>query len=332
MSDPDSRTAGGIHLTNPLLTVVVPVHNGMPFLGAAMESILTQSFADIRIIVIDDGSTDSSGAYLDTLTDSRLTILHQPCAGLGAVLNLGIELCDTPFLARMDADDISLPDRFRQQMSRMLADPELVAIGSPLNFLICDKIQNGLPYPTDHDTIVNDLLNSRPSLCHPTLIMRTSAARATKYRIPGAGEDVDFCLRLAEQGRVSNLESPQYLYRLHYSSISMTRSADLDRGYSYARHTAGERRQGLAETPFPVFAQAWERRSILTRVRGRLKSASSTRYRRARLSWAQGMYVRSSIHLGISLLLQPLKSLRLVRRKLASIPFVRSYPDAAHGS
>jgi hypothetical protein len=231
---------------------------------------------------------------------------------------LGIDLCETPFLARMDADDISLPMRFEQQMARLALDPSLVAIGSPLSFIVREKIQSGLPYPTDHDAIVRDLINGESSLSHPTLVMRTAAAKATRYRISGAGEDLDFCLRLAEYGRISNLKTSQYQYRLHESSISMTKQGEIERGYAYARLTALERREGLPETPLATFIQTWNRRSAASRIRSRLISISLTRYRRARLALAEGLYFRAAFHLMISLGLQPMKAARLVMRKVAS--------------
>ena len=303
-------------MATPALTVVLPVHNGMPFLEVALESILNQSFTDLQILAIDDGSTDGSGDYLDRVRDDRVSVLHQSCTGLGAVLNRGIELCDTPFLARMDADDISLPTRFEQQMALLIQDPALVAVGSPLNFLVHGTQQRGLIYPVEHHAIVSDLMRGQSSLSHPTLLMRTAAARATRYRIAGAGEDLDFCLRLSEYGKIANLPTAQYLYRLHEASISMTKQGEIERGYSYARLTALQRSKGQPETTFAHFADTWKDRGVLSRLRTRLISVSFGRYRRARLAWARRAYLRSALDLSISLVLQPLSAVRLLRRKI----------------
>lgn len=313
-------------MTDPALTVVLPVHNGMPYLEAALGSILTQTYADFHILAIDDGSTDGSGEYLDQVGDERLTVLHQPCAGLGAVLNRGIALCATPFLARMDADDISLPNRFELQMAALLADPELIAVGSPLDFLVHGTQQRGLIYPFEHGAIVGDLLRGQSSLSHPTLLMRTEAARATCYRIAGAGEDLDFCLRLAEYGKIGNLPTAQYLYRLHETSISMTKQGEIERGYAYARLTATQRREGRPETPFTEFAETWERRGALSRVRTRLVSVSFGRYRRARLAWARRAYMQSAVDICVSLVLQPLSAGRLLVRKMTPRGATQSLP------
>jgi glycosyltransferase involved in cell wall biosynthesis len=305
-------------MSRAAITVVLPVLNGMPHIHAALESILLQTFTDFKVIAIDDGSTDGTGEYLDSIRDERLTVIHQSHAGLGAVLNLGIDLCDTEFLARMDADDISLPSRFEQQVACLKRDPAIIAVGSPLKFLVHDKVQTGVPYPTAHDDIIRDLIASSSSFAHPTLLMRTAAAQATRYRIVGAGEDLDFCLRLAEYGKLANLAEAQYLYRLHEGSVSMTKRGELECGYSYARLTAMERQAGSPETPLPVFVQEWKRRSIGKRIRTRLVSASLVRYRRARLAWAEKLYCRAAVHTLVSAALQPLRAAKVGVRKLGS--------------
>ena len=310
-------------MSSPILTIILPVHNGMPYLKVALQSILDQTFEDFKVLAIDDGSSDGSGEYLDSVGDPRLEVLHQSQSGLGAVLNRGIDLCDTPFIARMDADDIALPHRLEQQMDCLQRHEELVAIGSPLNFLVGDEIQQGLPYPTGHDEIVKDLLSNSSSFSHPTLLMRTEAAKATRYRIGGAGEDLDFCLRLCEYGKVTNLAAPQYLYRLHESSLSMTRESEIECGYAFARLTAIERGKGLPETEFSEFAETWCKRSMWQKIKSQIIQISLRHYRNARISWARRSYLRSAIHLCVSVLLQPLRSARLLTRRSMARPIAK---------
>lgn len=92
-------------------TIGVPVYNGMPYLKETIESLITQSYPDFRILVINDGSKDASAEYLASLRDPRLRIVHQENQGLTATLNRMLQEIDTPWLVRQDADDISLPDR-----------------------------------------------------------------------------------------------------------------------------------------------------------------------------------------------------------------------------
>src|SRR4051794_34124457 len=97
------------------ISIVMPVHNAMPYLREAVNSLLQQDIGDLEIIALDDASTDGSGAYLDGIEDSRLRVLHFPKQGLTKLLNIGLREARGSLVARMDADDISLPDRLRLQ-------------------------------------------------------------------------------------------------------------------------------------------------------------------------------------------------------------------------
>ena len=95
----------------------MPVHNAMPYLKEAVQSILAQTFPSFKFLIINDGSTDGSAAFLESLRDSRIQLIHQPNRGLGFTLNKGLEYCKTEFIARMDADDVSLPNRLAEQLT-----------------------------------------------------------------------------------------------------------------------------------------------------------------------------------------------------------------------
>jgi glycosyltransferase involved in cell wall biosynthesis len=293
----------------------------MPYLPAAIASVVAQQGVEHTVLAIDDGSTDGSLEYLLGLEHPRLSVLHQENRGLGAVLNRGIALCQTPFLARMDADDISEPHRLRMQMEVMARSPSVVLVGSQLDFLIHDKRQKGLAYPTQHDQIVGDLMDGKWSLSHATLLMRTEAARRSGgYRITGAGEDLDFCLLMSECGRVANVPQALYLYRLHGSSISITRQRELARGYAYARHTATERRRGMPESSLEQFYSAWNRRSTWHRYAELCSSVSNLKYREARVHWAFERKFRALRCLVTAGMLRPSLAWRVSRRLLEPTP------------
>ena len=102
-------------MSRPLVSVVMPVYNGAPYLRSAVESILLQSLQDLELIVVDDGSTDEGISGLSALSDSRLHILRKPHTGVIDTLNLGIAKSTGDYVARMDADDIALPNRLENQ-------------------------------------------------------------------------------------------------------------------------------------------------------------------------------------------------------------------------
>src|SRR5215212_8979259 len=101
---------------SPEISVILPVYNGEKFLGQAIESILGQSFPDFELIIVNDGSGDNSENIILSYTDKRVVYLkNQENSGLVSSLNRGVSVAKGKYIARMDADDISLPDRFKLQ-------------------------------------------------------------------------------------------------------------------------------------------------------------------------------------------------------------------------
>jgi glycosyltransferase involved in cell wall biosynthesis len=99
----------------PLITVVMPVYNGEAFVGKSVDSILSQSLGDFEFVIVDDGSTDRTGEILRSYVDPRVRVLKQEHAGLISSLNRAISLASGQYIARMDADDVSLPRRLELQ-------------------------------------------------------------------------------------------------------------------------------------------------------------------------------------------------------------------------
>lgn len=119
----------------PRVTVLMPVYNCAPYLAEAMQSILRQTFTDFEFLIIDDGSTDESVAIIQGFQDSRIRLIHNGTnIGLVASLNKGLELAKGEFIARMDADDISRPERLACQVSFMDVNPLVGVCGSWVQF------------------------------------------------------------------------------------------------------------------------------------------------------------------------------------------------------
>lgn len=107
-----------------LLTVGIPVYNAMPYLAESVQSILGQSYIDFEVLAINDGSTDDSLAYLQSLRDGRLRIINQKNQGLTATLNRMLAEAQTPWLARHDADDIAYPHRLARTVEYINRYPQ----------------------------------------------------------------------------------------------------------------------------------------------------------------------------------------------------------------
>src|SRR5690606_24519669 len=125
------------HAANePLVSVVLPVFNGASFIEAALGSILNQTYRNLDVIVIDDGSTDATAALVRVAeTDRRLRFVSRENRGLISTLNEGLGLARGDLIARMDADDIAYPERIQRQVDTFLARPELAITGTAIETL-----------------------------------------------------------------------------------------------------------------------------------------------------------------------------------------------------
>src|ERR1041384_2352433 len=124
--------SGSLHSSDaPVVSVVLSVHNGERHLAAALRSVSAQSYRNFELIVIDDGSTDGTAEILEAFraAEPRAIVVHQENRGLTASLNRGVALARGAFIARQDADDVSLPERFARQVARLEAAASLAGVG-----------------------------------------------------------------------------------------------------------------------------------------------------------------------------------------------------------
>ncbi len=118
-------------LTNPLISVIMPVYNADQFVGEAIESILSQTFDDFEFLIIDDCSEDSSSQIISRYNDPRIRLLkNQKNIGVARTLNKGLSLARGRYVARMDADDVSIAKRFSRQFEHMERFPDVDICGS----------------------------------------------------------------------------------------------------------------------------------------------------------------------------------------------------------
>ena len=218
----DRPTAMNAPVIGPAVSVVMPMRNAVRFLDQAIDSILAQSFTDFEFIIVDDGSTDGSLARARTFADPRIRIHARPATGIAAALNAGIALARGDLIARMDADDIALPNRIHEQVSLLRERPDIAAVGS--GYQVIDR--QGKPLrviipPVDPDEI-RQILPHANCMAHPTMVMRRDAVvRAGGYRdLFPICEDYDLWLRLSETSLLTNIPEPLLLYREHNANAS----------------------------------------------------------------------------------------------------------------
>lgn len=238
-------------LTVPAVSVVMPVRNGANYLNLAVLSVLAQTFADFEFIIIDDGSSDQTPALLSSLaeSDARIRLMRTSGEGIVVALNEGIRAARGAVIARMDADDIAMPERFAIQVEALRAMPQLVALGSGAITIDGQGRETGrMTVTTDASTAMAELMRCN-SFLHPTMMFgRDAAIRAGLYR-PACiyAEDYDLWLRLSERGEMANLGQPLIRFRLHSLQTSVTKRMTQRAATAFARQMAIRRRKGEPE-------------------------------------------------------------------------------------
>lgn len=219
-------------MRSPTISVVMPVFNGEVYLAEAIKSILHQSFQDFEFIIVDDGSTDGTLEILKTFqkSDDRIKVISRPNTGIVGALNDGLARARGEYIARMDADDVSLPDRFERQIDYMSSHPNCVLLGT--GHVIMDAEGNDLCIQRtelQHDRIVDRQMRGiGGAILHPTTFMRRNAVEQVGgYRLKYQWvEDLDLFLRLADLGEVRNLAEPLLRYRRHPSTVCSQRRVE----------------------------------------------------------------------------------------------------------
>jgi len=232
-----------------LIDVVLPVRNGSAWIAEALDSVLCDSSSLQRIIVVDDGSTDGTASIVRALPEQgKIELIEQGSLGLIAALNRGLAVATAPLVARMDADDISLPGRFEAQTRFLVDNPDIIAVGAQVSYIDDAGHQQAgqTDYPVDPADIALALFSGRCVLSHPTVAMRRDAVLALGGYRPAfeAAEDYDLWLRAAETAKVANLPQTFLRYRRHATQIGTVRK--IRQGYSHdlALLCSLERRHG----------------------------------------------------------------------------------------
>lgn len=209
----------------PLIDVLMPAYNAGWSLPDTLASIQAQTVRDIRIVVVDDGSTDNTAAVLAAAAerDPRIHVITQPNGGIVAALNTGLAACTAPFIARHDADDLSDPDRFERQIQYLEANPDCVALAGAARHI--DEAGRDLGTQSRLRDLAKanpgDVPASEPYLLHPMLMVRRADIQTVGgYRLVLNAEDSDLYWRLRERGRLHNLPELLGSYRMHAASVS----------------------------------------------------------------------------------------------------------------
>jgi glycosyltransferase involved in cell wall biosynthesis len=284
------------------ISVVMPTYNAMPFLKAAVESILTQSFKNFEFLIVNDGSTDESKDYLDSLSDPRIRVIHQAQQGVETALNTGINQAKHQWIAIIGADDLALPTRLEKQVNFIERNPEYALISCAYGYIK----QNGrrlkaanapkLASPPIYQPMID------PMIADQGMMFRRDAVQGVGgYRIIGPAEGMDLVLRLDEAGYLmTSIPDVLILQRVLARGISARNFVEQRVTWKYARACSKARRTGCPEPERNrFFRERWPRGWKRLRVEG------ARQFRLAGADWGAGSFLRAALRLSLAFLLSP---------------------------
>jgi glycosyltransferase involved in cell wall biosynthesis len=205
------------------VSVVMPVRNEERYVERAVGSILEQTLRDLELIAVDDGSTDGTTAILTRLAarDGRIVVLRRDGEGLVDALNAGVARSRATYVARMDADDISLPQRLERQLAELDARPRLGVLGTRIRYIDTEERDVGIwEVPVGHRLVRWTLAFGTP-LAHPSVVMRRELLTRAPYSTAAPhAEDYDLWVRLAAVSELDNVPEVLVERRVHGDSVS----------------------------------------------------------------------------------------------------------------
>jgi glycosyltransferase involved in cell wall biosynthesis len=242
----------------------MPVHNTKRYVGQAIESVLAQTFTDFELLIIDDGSTDGSLEVIRSyaLKDRRIRVISRENRGIVATRNEALAAIESPFMAMMDSDDVSTPDRLEQQLAVLTGAPSIQLVTSRL--LLIDPegaplcFANALP---DSHSFRATLLSAEPGflVCNAYLLRTQRLKDIGGFRADyPLAEDLDMFVRIASEDEIVCLPEVLYWYRQHPGSVCHRQGAmlrdclDRLRSEHGPRHAVEDRPSTEPATPPPT--------------------------------------------------------------------------------
>lgn len=303
------------------VTVLMTVYNGLPFVQQAVQSILDQTITDWRCVIVNDGSTDGTGEYLDSIRDERFFILHQKNAGIAGALNNGLEYCNTPYLARLDADDVAVPTRLAEQVAFLDANPKTGLVGAQVVPMGTRGMGSSLKLPLDHDSILKSLIRGRHAVVHSSVMLRTDLLKQLGgYWALPMGEEYDMMLRLSEVSQLANLDRVLLLYRVHRGSLTDNAMRLAQFRIALACELARRRHAGLPAITAEEFQALRDARPWWLRSAENFDIYARRQYRVALAEIHGGQPARGRLRLAWAALCSPRLTLervaRMVRRSI----------------
>jgi len=227
-------------VTTPAVSVLMGVWNGAPRVREAIESVLGQTLGDLELVVVDDGSTDATASILGSFGDPRVRVTRERRGGLTSALRSALGLARAPLVARLDADDVALPERLERQRDFLERHPEVGLLGTAAREVDGIGREVGVVRPPTEDAALRGALIRHNPFVHSSVMMRRSALEQAGGYDPSfpVAQDYDLWMRMSRVTRMANLPEALVVRRLLPGRISATREAERLRAEARVRWRA----------------------------------------------------------------------------------------------
>lgn len=214
-------------MPTPSLTIAMPSHNAEAFIATAIQSVLQQSYADFELWVLENGSTDQTLDIAQSFADPRVKVFELGPIGLRGAVSYAIENARTEWLARMDADDLILPDKLQVQMDFIREHPDSALVGttylqlSPFGHLFAThQSTEAIPAPVEYRQITKQDLVRGKKFADASVIINRKLAQQVGVDAEFLRVDTPLWFRLFELGKAWQIEQPLYIYRMQPASVN----------------------------------------------------------------------------------------------------------------
>ena len=236
-------------IKEPKISVAMAVYNGEKYLREAVDSILNQTFTDFEFIIINDGSTDRTREILESYNDPRIVLINQEHIGFTKSLNKGIALAKGDYIARQDADDISMPERLEKQLEFLENNKNVALLGTAAK--IVDErgmYFQTIEFPCDYSSIQKGIKRYNPFIHGSVMFKREYFFDLGGYRdFFWTSQDYDLWLRFIEKYEVANLLTSLYKRRIVPHSITLKNIVLQKKMSRFAKQLAKARKKGISE-------------------------------------------------------------------------------------
>jgi glycosyltransferase involved in cell wall biosynthesis len=308
-----------------MISVIMAAYNAEKYLREAVDSVIAQTYPHWELIVVDDGSTDNTLKILQDYAakDSRIRVLQADHGGASHARNVAIQAAQYPWIAVLDADDVCLPNRLQRQIEMAESDPEVVVWGTDGYHInsqgeVLSSFRVG---PTTKEKCHEMREAGKIVQCiHPTAMLRRDRVLEIGGYVQAVApaEDVDIFDRLMQFGPLVTIPEPLVKYRIHGTSLSMTKHTIADYMVRYVEARMAHRKATGQELTLEQFATMDKARPWLQRLFHNIYVTSKFYYRRGGMAYGEGRYLQAAYWLGRSFLLRPWYPVRRAWRQVFS--------------